>query len=223
MGVDICSGRGFVKWERGKEPDYDAVQFLVFCWLPLLPLRPLHRCMREGTTLSHPLRWSLGLLGAAYLRRWLHVVWVMGIFVMIAGLIGDLPRSTALAVGAGMIAGGCFLLWWLPRLDRRARAIRSVLGCRDDGSSDPACWTENKLADVSSPEELYGTSSFAGAVLPALSSGNYCEAMWAARLATALEEPGQGESLTDDILAQPEVREAIAHVERNPGSWSKVM
>jgi hypothetical protein len=45
--------------------------------------------------------------------------------------------------------------------------------------------------------------------------------MWAARLATAMENGRQGEDLTDAILEQPEVQEALAEHRRDASQWPR--
>jgi hypothetical protein len=56
-----------------------------------------------------------------------------------------------------------------------------------------------------------------------LEEGRYSQAMWAARLATALEDRAEGESLTDEVLNHPEVVAGLERVRRDPGSWQSMM
>jgi len=47
--------------------------------------------------------------------------------------------------------------------------------------------------------------------------------MWAARLATAVEDREEGEELTERVLADPGVKAALEEVERDPRCWRDVM
>ena len=56
-----------------------------------------------------------------------------------------------------------------------------------------------------------------------LDQGRYSRAMWAARLAAALEDAAAGEALTDMVLKHPDVAAAVGEVRRDPRRWSELM
>ena len=215
IGTSICPARGDVAW--GGEADRDSVECLVVLYLPVLPYRVVHSFGRNGTQYhAVPIRWSLGTIARAFFRRWM---WVLMVVAGFAGYFAVLSHFEggevswglgAVAVGSAVVAFGG---WWLmARTDQRHRSIRRVLGPHELGSSDPATWTRNLLANVSDPTENYGTATFAEAAAKELASGSPIKAMWAARLATATEDRHEGERLTDEILAKPGMSEAIARV-----------
>src|SRR5207249_1769950 len=107
--------------------------------------------------------------------------------------------------------------------DQRARSIRYVLGPHQAGFSDPVTWLDNMRSTIRDPSELYGTHTFAEAVGTLLARGEYSQAMWAARLTTALEYPEEGERLTDQVLEDPGVREAPVEMLSGKKPWEQVM
>ena len=223
IGTSICPARGDVQWDG--QADCDSVECLVVLYLPVLPYRVVHTFGRNGSQYrAVPIRWSLGTIARAFFRRWM---WVLVVGAAIAGFIAydtwDAPDGgrgqipAALAVGLAVMAP---LGWWLTaRTDHRQRSIRRVLGPHELGSSDPATWTRDLLANVADPRENYGTATFAVAAAKELAGGSPIKAMWAARLAAATEDRHEGEKLTDEILAKPGMAEAIARVKAQPQLW----
>jgi hypothetical protein len=53
--------------------------------------------------------------------------------------------------------------------------------------------------------------------------GQISEAMWAARLSTAVENRPEGENLTNTILADPHVQEALEKLKKEPENWKSLM
>lgn len=223
IGTSICAARGDVAWSG--QADCDSVECLVVLYVPVLPYRTVHSFGWDGTQYrAIPIRWSLGLIARAFLRRWSLVAMVAaGIFGYIAYDLWQEPGGgpglapAALAIGLGLL--GPVLFWLMRWTDRRNKAIRRVLGPHDLGSSDPATWTKDLLANISGPMEQYGAASFAEASAKALADGRPIQAMWAARLCVAAEDRHEGERLTDEILAHPGIAEAIEAIRKSPFLW----
>ncbi|MBY0524908.1 MAG: hypothetical protein K2R98_16000 [Gemmataceae bacterium] len=223
IGTSICPARGFVKW--GGEADCDSIECFVVAFLPLIPFKAIHTFGWAGNQYrAVPIRWSVGLILRGMLMRWLWGGVVVGLLFGIIMLFADKKRDPAaiicfltLAFAAGL---GILALRWT---DRRHKNIRYVLGVHDLGSSDPATWTHDLLENIRPAQEMYGTAGYSHAVEPLLDQGDFSRAMWAARLAVALEDRGNGEQLTDQVLGNPQVQEAIAEVRKNPYSWARVM
>jgi hypothetical protein len=102
------------------------------------------------------------------------------------------------------------------RGDRRERDIRLGLGRHTWGSSDPAYWHPDLLADVVAPSEPFDVKSFAVLARRFLKAHEWCHAMWAARLCTALEDEEKGESLTTEILEHDEIAKKLAKARSDP-------
>jgi hypothetical protein len=247
-GTRICGGRSFVKWtNRWFAPaDFDGLECFCLLHLPLIPYRALHtydwktsvgeRSQMFGTQpIEHscrsvPISWSFGLVVQTFLRSWLWLLVILGAGCLIGSIFGDHLRTTKgwtfffVGVVLEEIGLGTWLVLWL--LDRRNRNIRRVLGPTEVYACDPVTWTDDQLARVRKARDLFGTDSYADAVEPLLEAGDFARAMLAARLTAALGRRlgnRTGEALTDMILTDPEVREALAEVRRDPQRWYKVM
>jgi hypothetical protein len=134
--------------------------------------------------------------------------------------------------GAAVAAEAALRLWLIATgivgrvvgvvTDRHNHAIRCVLGPHEFGSSDPATWTRDLLKCVAGPQS-YGAQSYTAAVPLLLDTGEFARAMWTARLAVALENRAEGEQLTDSVLRNAQVQQALKAVRRDPFAWSRVM
>jgi len=229
IGVTDIAGRGRVAWGP-KSEDYDAVGFLTFFLLPLIPFRFAHVSTgrpagRDGeTTQYHPIRFSVGLLIRAYLMRWTWALILLGALLWWPSFQGLRPGRFRMAVIGTILIFLFFAIRWLVDFfDRRNRRIRWVLGRHYFGSSDPVDWPASRFAGGSNPESIYGTATYAEAVPDLLAAGDYSRAMWAARMTTAVEDRRTGEHLTNEILRDAELQLAIVQVEANPDCWDQVM
>jgi hypothetical protein len=204
----------------------------VVVFLPILPLKAVHTYDWNGDEYrAIPIRWSFGLVAQTFVRRWLAALIVPAVIfgiMWVSQLNKPGNRSEVPTHVAGAIAGSCLGLMiiglgLMKALDGRNRAIRRVLGPHQFGSSDPATWTEDLLSAAKTPKEMFETSSYAQAVRPMLAKGDFAEAMWAARLTVAREDATEGERLTDEILGEFRVLDAIARVNADPNCWATVM
>jgi hypothetical protein len=231
LGLATCSARGYADW-GGEAEDYDAVECLTFCFMPIFPLGVVHvstglnEAVTETTeTVQFPLRYHWKPVVLAFARRWLWGVFIIGIlafFTFTNGIRGRRNVQT-LAFATTLIGisfGGHRLL---DRTDERARNIRYLLGRHRFGSSDPVDWPRERFQLQPMSDELYGTESFADAVPRLLKSGEFSRAIWAARLCVVLEDHRSGETLTDAILVHPEVSESLQRVRKNPFQWYSAM
>jgi hypothetical protein len=228
VGTSFCGASGLVAW--GGEADCDGVECLVFLYLPVLPYRAVHTFAWQGDQYRQvPIRWSFSLVARAFLRRWVIGMLAIGVFLAFAAGItmmseADRKGAAALGIPAALLLGVGAVLWWgLSASDRRRCAIRRLLGQHDHGSSDPATWTAALSDSVKSSRELYGTSTYADAVPQLQSRGEFHRAMWAARLSVLKEDAADGERLTDELLSDPRVLEALDELSRDLTRWAEFL
>jgi hypothetical protein len=111
---------------------------------------------------------------------------------------------------------------WLRLADRRVSDIRYLLGRHQHGSSDPATWTGPLLGTLQGARKMFGTNTYAEAVPSLLKQGACARAMWAERLATAVEGRRDGEVLTRAVLADREIQKTIGRIRRDPERWAEL-
>lgn len=224
IGTSVCDARGHVSW--GGIADSDAVECFVFLYLPLIPIKAVHTFQWNGINYrQHPIQWSFGLLLRAFARRWLIVPAIAAVFSVFIGFGLNDPwvkaemflLATALVV---IVVLGYWLLWVT---DQRNRNLRRVLGPHDLGSSDPAIWLQNLLDLMPPPRKLFNAETYGAAVPILLEDRRYGSAMMAARLTVAVEDAKFGEELTDMILNDGEVLEALAIIRKHPQQWAVFM
>ena len=216
----------------------DAVECAMFLYFPVWPLRTLHvRELRAGSFAPEeyqaiPLRWSNQLVRFVFLRRWLAGLVGLGLVLLLTLAVVILwpPQGRAAAEWAVLkpivaplapclIAGGIIGQLTLRYYSRKERDICRVLGPHTRGSSDPATWLDEDLARMPTARLLFGTDTFADAVPKLLTAGAWAAAMWAARLSAARESPTNGAELTDTLLHDPNVQEALSRFRRDPTCW----
>jgi hypothetical protein len=84
------------------------------------------------------------------------------------------------------------------------------------GRSDPVTWTDDLLALVAPAKTWFGAATFAQASELLRAQRKVSEAMWAARLCAALEDPQQGRELTDRVLRDPAAKAELARLRASP-------
>jgi hypothetical protein len=107
---------------------------------------------------------------------------------------------------------------WL--FNRRDQQIRQLLGRHRLGASDPVTWTDDLLALVVPAKTWFGATSFAQACDSLLAQRKVSEAMWAARLSAAIEDPQRGRELTDRVLGDPAAQAELARLRALPAGQS---
>jgi hypothetical protein len=221
FGTAVCGSRGDVGWGS-----CDAMECFVALYLPLIPYKAIHTFDWNGQRYrAIPIRWSLELVVRTFVGRWAFVLVVIGVCCLF-GVLGDRSGLWPLwALLALLFVGLAVLAWVLLRVtDRRNKDIRRVLGANTIGNCDPAHLPDDLLEQMAGePRLAYGTERFADAVELMLEQGSYARAMWAARVCVAQEDPHLGEELTDRILHDPQVVEALEEVRRDGRAWSRVM
>lgn len=229
-GTSVCPSRGSVAWSKGKwysssAHDYDALECLVFLFLPIIPFRVVHTFDWDGRNYRRiPLKWSATVVFRAMMRRWLMGAFLVGGIVTFAGIFdSDLGWWAFWATGLLMVAISVGGLYWMHASDEKTRSIRRLLGRHSHGSSDPASWHPTLLPTVRKSKELYGTDSFASAVGSLLKGGQWSNAMWAARLSVAFEDKTVGERLTDEVLADTQVKVALQKIRDDPSRWRDIL
>jgi hypothetical protein len=147
----------------------------------------------------------------------------IALFIVAVGLFANLKFVLASIAFAGMVLVGGLWFWFAPRPtgEGRHRAIRLLLGFHEWGTSDPATWSEELVDEVVDPKEAFGVESFAALAEKERLAGHWGEAMWAARLCTAVENKAKGESLSDAILEDPQVIESLRQVRKRPDTRDK--
>jgi len=201
----MCGARGYVEPGFFVASDCDAVECIVFVYLPVIPFRAVHTFAWNGNQFQMvPIRWSWDLVLKAFLQRWRWLLVILAFVFCIpifqakdnrewmGGVIVVL-FCTFLLVGINFLLG-----WW----DKRHRELRRVLGPHQLGTSDPATWPEDLLAKIEPPNGM----SHLQAARAALQQGDFRNAMWDARFAVAREDRIRAEELTNEILADPDVR-----------------
>jgi len=83
------------------------------------------------------------------------------------------------------------------------------------GSSDPAYW-HSELLDEVKPAKAFRVKTFEELARRYIAERKWCEAAWAARLCTALEDESLGEGLTSQILDAPQVQTKLGKARTNP-------
>jgi hypothetical protein len=228
VGTSVCDGRGYVNW--GGQADCDAVECFVILYLPFIPFRAVHTFQWNGVNYrQHEINWSLGLVVRAFAYRWLmlpaFIAVVLFFFAFSATFApsGVLFQITLFLLGLALVVVVVLGYWLLWITDQRNRNLRRVLGPHELGSSDPATWRQDLLGVLGGPRKQFGTETYGAAVPILLEERRYASAMMAARLTHAVEDRAFGEELTDMILNDPEVHEALKVVVQNPGRWAEVM
>jgi hypothetical protein len=236
FGTTMCPARGLISWHPGSwwsrhgTHDYDGVACLCAFFLPLVPYSTVHVFNRSAQGMGEqyqqiPIRWSPGLVFAAFARRWLLAIAIAGVIVMfVAWSDPSFHRDTVnsmmrMSVGAGLVVFAVLIGWGVMLLDRRNHDLRRVMLGTPFGSSDPVTWTSAYLANVQTPDGIFGAPTFAEAAENALEAGEFGRAMLAARYCAAIEDAKEGESLTDEILSHPEVADALPLVHKDPNQW----
>jgi hypothetical protein len=231
FGVSICSARGCVRW-GGEAEDYDAVECISFCFMPIIPFRVVHvshntnHLLEENKETQYfPIRYDWKTIFVAMARRWLWGFIVLGCLCFLS-LVEIRNRQDPTPI---FITAACFIGLGLTghRIlnlrDIRSQNIRYILGRHRFGSSDPTDWKAIHFENAPSAIDLYGTSTFAEAIPKLVANREYSRAMWAARLTVAIENDFLGEEWTDLILGSTEVQLAVRLVRSNPFRWYSQM
>lgn len=223
FGTSVCGGRGNIGWGS-----YDAMEWLVALYLPVVPIKPIHTFDWTGQQYRMiPLRWSFDLVLRTFFTRWVWVPGLIGVILFFVGLsnLGSNDAIGFLVAGGLLMALGLGAGILLSVTDRRNKEIRLVLGpLTVAGNCDPYHLPGDLLDNMAADTQVkYGTPSYASAARKMLQRGSFAQAMWCARMAAALEDGPSGEALTDEILGAPEVKEAIAHVRRKSSEWAEWM
>jgi hypothetical protein len=219
FGTSVCGSRGDVGWGS-----YDGMEWFVALMMPIIPIKCLHTFDWNGEQYrAIPIKWSAELMIRTFLNRWL---WGLVIAAVILGIIAFVDKSgfnSLLFVLAVLLVGVAVGIWvTLHVTDMRNKNIRIVLGpITGIGFSDPATFTADMLGGTA--RILYDTPTFADAAEKLLKRRSYARAMEAARLCVATENRSEGEALTNRILIEPEVIDAIEQVRKKPDRWGELM
>jgi hypothetical protein len=233
-----CYGkRGCIDWGNGQE--YDTVQCYHLYFIPLLPIKIVHIFARPNYSPGEiPLRWSWDFGWRAMMAPWLWALAAFGfvffglaaINLVFLGLAAinhwhgqrglDLDPTTLL-ISAGFFGIAALGWWYFADADRRHKDLRLLLGPEANG--DPATWLSDRLRHVHTPQDFGGMETYAEAVSRLLETGDYSQAMWAARYAAAIGDRELGETLTDLILEHPDVQSVLRSVRREPKRWAELL
>jgi hypothetical protein len=202
------------------------MEWLVALYMPLVPYKAVHTFDWNGEQYrAIPIRWTFDLMLRTFAARWLWGVGVIGLIFLIPAFTDTNGLGLFWLVPCLFLVGLAILTALVLRFsDRRNRDIRRVLGAITIGHCDPANMTGEMLEQMAGePRIAFGTDTFAQAVEAMLEQGSYARAMWAARLCVVLEDRQEGEALTDRILTDPEVADALEKVRHNGSNWAKLM
>jgi hypothetical protein len=226
------AGAGIFRWKRGKATWWDFDGFDGFPpFLPLFAFRPLHvwdwhmasteaDWVRRLSVYAYrfiPLRWTGELLLRTFLRYWLWLPMLTGLLYCLSAAHSFVARLAGICLFAACVAG----LVRIRQMNRRDRQIRLLLGRHRLGSSDPVSWTDELLALIAPSSVWFHTGTFAAACESHLGQKKFAEAMWAARLCAAIEDPLRGEELTENILSDPDAQAELSRL--NPSVVRKTI
>jgi hypothetical protein len=237
--ITLCRSRGHLtwtdtRWTKRPYSNFDGVWFLCILGIPLVPLRVAHVYYHRFAGLKReyeelPIRWSLGLVAFAWLRRGSLVaacygVGILGLAVFALAVRDDPDLWVAIYICAGLIAPWP-LVWialWL--VDRRNRTIRTIIGSWDLGSSDPVTYVKAWIreGEYGKPRRFLA-DTWAQAALQCIDKQNWAGGMWAARMCLLMEDHRVGRELTALVLGNPEVRDALRRIRGSCIRWSELM
>ncbi len=230
-GMSVAGRRGEVVWKGsftgiGQQLTYDTWQVRFGLVVPFALGDAVHVWDIPLTKIGVPCKAIRLRPDPDFKRRTLTANWIglgatlggIALFLAALGLFVKLEFAPAAAalVGAGVVGGLGFWLTRPPADEARHRAIRLLLGFHEWGTSDPATWADELVAEVAAPEAALGVPSFAALAEKERAAGRWGEAMWAARLCVAVEAEATGQALTDAILGEPEVIDRLRRVRRRP-------
>jgi uncharacterized membrane protein len=220
IGTHVCGSRGNVGFNS-----YDAMEWLVVLYMPIIPIKAYHTFDWNGQEFRMlPIKWSFDLVFRTFMTGWNWGFFMVGcLLAFIAGIMlakNEEGGPVLAFVSVLFFAIALIVFIVLRYTGERDRNIRRVLGPDANvGSVDPAVLEGNLVKKIAGdPQEIYGKSSHTVAAAQLLHSGEYARAMWAARIATAVEDRQQGEEMTTAILSDPGVREALKAVKADPSS-----
>ncbi len=230
-GMSVAGRRGQVIWAGsftgvGQHLTYDTCKVRFGLLVPFALGDCVHIWDIPLTTVGGPckairLRPDPNFKRRVVTRGWIGLGATLGCIVLFLTALGlfvklmFVPAAAAL-VGSAAVGG---LGVWLTRPsadEARHRAIRLLLGFHEWGTSDPATWSEELVAEVVVPQVAFGSDSFATLAQKERAASRWGEAMWAARLCAAVEDAAEGQSLTDSILGVPDVMERLRRVRKRP-------
>lgn len=150
------------------------------------------------------------------------IAFFSGVCLPIAAMLlaaGAAPKTRSIvgiAVCALLLPASCAGLFLFRDTDaRRRRDIRLVIGRHEWGSSDPTTWPK-AIANRVRPAQDFRVKSFAELSERFARKRQWPQAMFAARLCAALEKRGKGERLTDQILDDVDVANALDDIRNDP-------
>jgi hypothetical protein len=202
-------GTGLIRASRRRSVQgliqYDAIEAVVLCMLPVFPYRVVHVVASDGDRYQAlRLRFSPRIVVKAFLRSWglglLLLGLVLGIFAVCAvanpARVHTEGEWTFLRVCIGMVVGGlgARLAWWVQ--ERGDDRLRRLFGSTPAGTSDPMDWPEviarPVVAELMSEA---GSSSLADAAFRLHERGELGKAAVCARLAETRGEAAQAREL----------------------------
>jgi len=213
-------GTGIVTASRkrdvGGHTQFDAIQAVVFLFLPLIPYKAIHvlsirQAGAEGQQYqSIDLRPSFRVIFKAFLNGWGNVLlFAGGVGLPLIGLaFATMQRKmnqsdwTFLTIFIVVLALGVVakLLWFA--IDARDQRIRAIIGPHELGTSDPCDWTDaTATAAREGILEQQELPSLVEVAAKHRSEGDVAGAMFYVRLAMRCEPGPEAEALFAQILA----------------------
>jgi hypothetical protein len=199
---------------------FDAIEALMFCYLPFVPYRALHvldiQAVKDFTCKEQyqfvPLRMSFRLILKAFLNRWGTCLGLFGGLSLCVCLYANMTMQRPVVhsdwifymICAAIFGFGiaCKIAWWL--LTRKDEKIKDLMGFHVRGSSDPMDWQSDDADAVTQAILQHeSSSSLVDAARRIMKTGDRSNAAFCLRL--AMRDPYDMESpeLLNRLLTEP--------------------
>jgi hypothetical protein len=213
-------GTGIVPASKKRTIDghtqFDAIEAVLFLYLPLIPYSVIHVLSLEDTAVlgqqyqSFDLRDSPRITRKAFLNGWGNVLLFVGLiglpimgysYAMMNRPMEQTDWALLVSFVVVLLLGGIAKLLW-SAIDARDQRIRNIIGPHELGTSDPCDWTDATAFSARDGILQHNdTPSLLELAEKTLNEGDAGGAMLYVRLAMRCEPGPQADALFAQILA----------------------